>query len=29
MVAALSLTIIYLGFSTGNMVHKYYLEYKL
>jgi hypothetical protein len=24
MVAALSLTNIYLGFSTGNEVHKYY-----
>jgi hypothetical protein len=28
-VAALSLTNIYLGFSTGNKVHKYYLEYGL
>jgi hypothetical protein len=29
MVAALSLTNIYIGFSTGNKVHKYYLEYGL
>jgi hypothetical protein len=29
MVATLSLTNIYLGFSTGNKVHKYYLEYGL
>jgi hypothetical protein len=29
MVAALSHTNIYLGFSTGNKVHKYYLEYGL
>jgi hypothetical protein len=29
MVAALSLTNIYPGFSTGNKVHKYYLEYEL
>jgi hypothetical protein len=28
-VAALSHTNIYLGFSTGNKVHKYYLEYGL
>jgi hypothetical protein len=27
MVAALSLTNIYLGFSTSYKVHKYYLEY--
>jgi hypothetical protein len=27
MVAALSLTNIYMGFSTGNKAHKYYLEY--
>jgi hypothetical protein len=29
MVAALSLTNIYPGFSTGNKAHKYYLEYGL
>jgi hypothetical protein len=29
MVAALSLTNIYPGFSTGNKVHKYFLEYRL
>jgi hypothetical protein len=29
MVAILSLTNIYLGFSTGNKAHKYYLEYGL
>jgi hypothetical protein len=29
MVAALSLTNIYPGFSTDNKVHKYYLEYGL
>jgi hypothetical protein len=29
MVAALSLTNIYLGFSTGNKAHKNYLEYGL
>ena len=29
MVAALSLTNIYLGFSTGNKAHKYYSEYGL
>jgi hypothetical protein len=29
MVAALSLTNINTGFSTGNKVHKYYLEYGL
>jgi hypothetical protein len=29
MVAALSLTNIYPGFSTGNKVHKYYSEYGL
>jgi hypothetical protein len=29
MVAALSLTNIYAGVSTGNKVHKYYLEYGL
>jgi hypothetical protein len=29
MVAALSLTNIYLGFSIGNKAHKYYLEYGL
>jgi hypothetical protein len=29
MVAALSLTNIYPGFSIGNKVHKYYLEYEL
>jgi hypothetical protein len=29
MVAALSLTNIYPGFSTDNKVHKYYLEYRL
>jgi hypothetical protein len=29
MVAAHSLANIYLGFSTGNEVHKYYLEYGL
>jgi hypothetical protein len=29
MVTALSFTNIYLGFSTGNKVHKYYLEYGL
>jgi hypothetical protein len=29
MVAALSHTNIYLGFSTGNKVHKYYLKYGL
>jgi hypothetical protein len=29
MIAALSLTNIYLGFSTSNKVHKYYLEYGL
>jgi hypothetical protein len=29
MVVALSLTNIYLGFSTDNKVHKYYLEYGL
>jgi hypothetical protein len=28
-VAALSHTNIYPGFSTGNKVHKYYLEYGL
>jgi hypothetical protein len=29
MVVALSLTNIYPGFSTGNKVYKYYLEYGL
>jgi hypothetical protein len=29
MVVALSLTNIYPGFSTGNKVHKYYLDYGL
>jgi hypothetical protein len=29
MVAALSLTNIYSGFSTGNKAHKYYSEYEL
>jgi hypothetical protein len=29
MVVALSLTNIYPGFSTGNKIHKYYLEYGL
>jgi hypothetical protein len=29
MVATLSLTNIYMGFSTGNKAHKYYLEYGL
>jgi hypothetical protein len=29
MVAALALTNINLGFSTGNKVHKYYLKYGL